>query len=76
MGINTYMIVIFIVLGSAEEFQEKAMEMCNRVKNAERVPPSSPSSSSPPPLHLPGERGDELEETNLQRGMVSISEVV
>ena len=64
------------VLGSAEEFQEKAMEMCNRVKNAERVPPSSPSSSSPPPLHLPGERGDELEETNLQRGMVSISEVV
>lgn len=70
------------ILGPVEGFQERAEVMCNRVKNAKRLPTnddlsktgsSSPPSSANSPMYLPGERGDELEAENLARGSIEMS---
>jgi L-2-hydroxycarboxylate dehydrogenase (NAD+) len=58
------------ILGSVEEFQQKAEEMCNRVKNAKKLP-SSPSNAE---IFLPGERGDLLETEQLKKGTVKVSD--
>ena len=44
------------------------MEMCNRVKNAKRLPDHEKSE-----IFLPGERGDSLEEQNLRNGYLKMS---
>lgn len=58
------------ILGSTEEFQEKAQEMCDRVKNAKKLP-SAPADYE---IFLPGERGDLLEAKNLKRGTLKVSD--
>jgi LDH2 family malate/lactate/ureidoglycolate dehydrogenase len=55
--------------GTLEEFQVNAMVMCDRVKNAKRLAGVSE-------IMLPGERGDEVEARNIERGSVEISEKV
>lgn len=55
------------VLGSKEEFLEKAMEMCNRVKNSSKLLEGFEE------VYLPGERGDLLEEKNLSKGFLEMS---
>jgi L-2-hydroxycarboxylate dehydrogenase (NAD+) len=57
------------ILGPLEEFQEKSLEMCNRVKAARPLPGSEQSG-----IYLPGERGDELEAKSLAKGTVFISD--
>ena len=57
------------ILGPVDDFQERAMEMCNRVKNAKRLPGHEKSE-----IFLPGERGDSLEEVNLRNGYLKMSE--
>jgi L-2-hydroxycarboxylate dehydrogenase (NAD+) len=58
------------ILGPIEEFQEKAAEMCSRVKNAKTLPDFDQS------IYLPGERGDEQEAESLSKGTIPISEVI
>lgn len=55
--------------GSLEEFQHNASIMCDRVKNAKKLAGVSE-------IMLPGERGDEVEARNMQRGTVEISRAV
>jgi LDH2 family malate/lactate/ureidoglycolate dehydrogenase len=61
------------VFGSdtVERFQESAMTMCNRVKNAKRLP-----SNEDQELYLPGERGDLLEKKHLESGHITMSSVL
>ena len=56
------------VLGPLEGFQERAAEMCNRVKNAKKLPGHDGDE-----IFLPGERGDLLEEENLRNGYIKMS---
>ena len=64
-------------LGSPEEFESKAMEMCMRVKNAKKLPFSQGSEGGGgDEIFLPGERGDALEAEQLSTGMVRVSEQV
>lgn len=55
--------------GSLEEFQHNAGIMCNRVKNAKKLEGVSE-------IMLPGERGDEVEAQNIERGTIQISQAV
>jgi LDH2 family malate/lactate/ureidoglycolate dehydrogenase len=55
-----------------EEFQENANLMVNRVKNAKILPDQSEGSQ----IWLPGERGDALEEENLRKGTLDLSDEV
>lgn len=57
------------ILGPIEGFQERAAEMCNRVKNAKKLPGHEHKE-----IFLPGERGDILEEEQLRKGYIRISE--
>ncbi len=57
------------VMGPPEDFQASAAVMCERVKNAKRLPGS-------PELFLPGERGDALAAENLALGSIPISDVI
>jgi len=61
-----------ILFGTLEEFQANANIMCGRVKNAKILPDQSEGSS----INLPGERGDALEEENLQKGTLELSDEV
>jgi L-2-hydroxycarboxylate dehydrogenase (NAD+) len=62
-----------IVLGtSLEEFQENANKMVHRVKDAKILPDHSEGES----IWLPGERGDTLEEENLTKGTLDLSDEV
>lgn len=54
--------------GNNVEFQERAMAMCNRVKNAKRLPGEEDKD-----LFLPGERGDILAARNLAEGTIQMS---
>jgi L-2-hydroxycarboxylate dehydrogenase (NAD+) len=56
------------ILGNTEDFKERAMEMCNRVKNAKKLPGQENSE-----IYLPGERGDILEGENLRNGYLKMS---
>ena len=56
------------ILGPIDDFQERAMEMCNRVKNAKRLPGHEETE-----IYLPGERGDILEDENLRNGYLKMS---
>lgn len=55
------------VMGPDNDFKERAMIMCNRVKNAKRLPDQEDKE-----LFLPGERGDAVADKNLQAGTVPI----
>lgn len=57
------------ILGPTETFQDRAMEMCNRVKSAKKLPGSENGE-----IFLPGERGDIAEEKNLKNGYIKMSE--
>ena len=56
------------ILGPVESFQDRSMEMCNRVKHAMRLPGHEDED-----IFLPGERGDQLEEVNLKNGYLRMS---
>ena len=56
------------ILGLTDDFHERAMEMCNRVKNAKRLPGHEKTE-----IYLPGERGDLLEDENLRNGYLKMS---
>lgn len=56
------------ILGPIEGFQERAAEMCNRVKNAKKLPGQEDHE-----MYLPGERGDLLEAENLSNGYIIMS---
>lgn len=56
------------ILGPIEGFQERAAEMCNRVKNAKKLPGQEHNE-----IYLPGERGDLLEAENLSNGYIKMS---
>ncbi|CAE7724163.1 mdh [Symbiodinium microadriaticum] len=51
---------------SLEEFQRGAAVMCDRVKNAKRLPGVAD-------LYLPGERGDSVESENIELGSIELS---
>eukprot|EP01038_Epipyxis_sp_PR26KG_P016404 gene16404-22367_t len=57
------------LLGNKEDFQKSAAQMCERVKNAKRLPGEENNE-----LYLPGERGDTLEEENLALGTIKIND--
>ena len=57
------------VMGPENDFQERAMTMCNRVKNAKLLPGFKE-------VTLPGERGDAVEQENLRLGTIPIPEGV
>lgn len=57
------------ILGPIEDFQASANEMCNRVKEAKRLPGHEDDE-----IYLPGERGDKLEESNIQNETIEIYE--
>lgn len=61
-----------VVFGTLEEFQANANIMCDRVKNAKLLPDHSEGAS----ITLPGERGDALEEENLRKGTLDLSDEV
>lgn len=61
-----------VVFGTLEEFQDNANIMVNRVKNAKILPDQSEGSH----ISLPGERGDALEEENLRKGTLDLSDEV
>jgi LDH2 family malate/lactate/ureidoglycolate dehydrogenase len=56
------------LLGPLEDFQERADSMCQRVKNAKRLPDFQDGE-----IYLPGERGDQLEAENIARGTIKMS---
>mmetsp|Transcript_17864 Transcript_17864/g.17189 ORF Transcript_17864/g.17189 Transcript_17864/m.17189 type:complete len:165 (-) Transcript_17864:1957-2451(-) len=56
------------ILGPIEGFQERAAEMCNRVKKAKKLPGKENQE-----IFLPGERGDLLEAENLSNGYIKMS---
>ena len=60
------------ILGPIEEFQSRANIMCNRVKNAKKLPHLEDDDDDGEIL-LPGERGDQLEEQNLLKGSLLMS---
>jgi len=45
--------------------------MCERVKNAKRLP-----GNDNEPLYLPGERGDQVAEENKRRGCIDLPEKI
>lgn len=53
--------------GSLEEFQSNAKIMCDRVKNAKKL-------EGVTDILLPGERGDEVEARNLEKGTIEVSD--
>jgi LDH2 family malate/lactate/ureidoglycolate dehydrogenase len=59
-----------IILGpdTPADFQAKATAMCDRVKNAKRLPGSEGKE-----IYLPGERGDAQGEENIARGTLRVS---
>jgi LDH2 family malate/lactate/ureidoglycolate dehydrogenase len=52
--------------GTLEDFQHSAGVMCDRVKNAKRLPGVAE-------ICLPGERGDSLERANLEQGSIELN---
>jgi LDH2 family malate/lactate/ureidoglycolate dehydrogenase len=62
-----------IVNGDAEEFKKNAMIMCNRIKNAKKLPTNLIDNIKTEEIYLPGERGDEVEEKNVENGIVDFS---
>lgn len=59
------------LMGPIEEFQENANIMCERVKNAKKLPTECTDKETP--IYLPGERGDELAEKQLMDGTIEVS---
>lgn len=57
------------ILGDADDFLQRATEMCDRVKRAKLLPTEEE-------LFLPGERGDRLEAENIAAGTLEIDEAV
>lgn len=57
------------ILGSVEEFQARANEMCVRVKEAKKLPGVKE-------MILPGERGDAIEAENIRKGSIDVSSKV
>lgn len=65
-------------LNTLEDFRSSAMTMCDRVKNAKKLPTDDASNSSidndgggkDDSIMLPGERGDLLMEENLRQGTI------
>ena len=55
------------VFGAKEDFLLRANAMCERVKHAKLL-------DGQQEILLPGERGDRIEETNLKRGTLLISD--
>jgi LDH2 family malate/lactate/ureidoglycolate dehydrogenase len=60
--------ISFFILGPIEDFQERAAVMCDRVKNAKRLPGHEDKK-----MFLPGERGDLLEAENIANGYIKMS---
>jgi len=61
-----------VVFGTLEEFQHNAGLMTARLKNAKILPDHSEGDK----MMLPGERGDQLEEENLAKGTMELSDEV
>ena len=64
-------------LNTLEDFRSSAMTMCDRVKNAKKIPTDDASNSNSDDsggkddsIMLPGERGDLMMEENLRQGTV------
>ena len=64
-------------LNTLEDFRSSAMTMCDRVKNAKKIPTDDASNSNSDEsggkddsIMLPGERGDLMMEENLRQGTV------
>ena len=57
------------ILGSKEEFLQRANEMCVRVKNAKLL-------QGHKEIVLPGERGDQLEAINIEKGTIPVSDTI
>jgi LDH2 family malate/lactate/ureidoglycolate dehydrogenase len=63
-------------LNTLEDFRSNAMTMCDRVKNAKKIPTDDASNSNSDgggkddSIMLPGERGDLLMEENLRQGTI------
>ena len=57
------------VMGNAAEFQANAMTMCNKVKNATKLPGHEN-------IYLPGEHGDQIEAEFLKRGEIDINAAI
>ena len=57
------------VMGNKEEFLASAELMCARVKNAKMLPGEKATT-----IYLPGERGDQVEQANLEAGTIDIDE--
>ena len=57
------------VMGSAADFQANAMTMCNKVKQAAKLPGHET-------IYLPGERGDYIEAEFLKRGEIDINAAI
>lgn len=57
------------IFGDELGFQQRAEEMCNRVKAAKLLPGMKE-------LYLPGERGDAVAQANLEKGTLSMSTTV
>ena len=51
--------------GTLEDFQRSAGVMCDRVKNAKKLPGVDD-------IYLPGERGDAVERENLELGTIEL----
>jgi L-2-hydroxycarboxylate dehydrogenase (NAD+) len=59
------------IVAPIEEFQARAAVMCDRVKNAKRLPGEEDKE-----IYLPGERGDRLAEERVRTGLIDISKAV
>lgn len=59
------------IIAPLDEFQTRAAVMCDRVKNAKRLPGEEGKE-----IYLPGERGDRLAEERLKSGVIEISRVI
>jgi|LauGreSBDMM110SN_4_FD.fasta_scaffold46721_2 LDH2 family malate/lactate/ureidoglycolate dehydrogenase len=57
------------IMGNPAEFQANSMIMCNKVKNAKKLPNHDK-------IFLPGERGDEIEAEFLRRGEIDLNSVI
>lgn len=57
------------IMGSASDFKASAMVMCNKVKNAAKLPGQDE-------ILLPGERGDRIEAEHLKRGEIDVNAAI
>lgn len=59
-----------VILGDKEQFIANANAMCDRVKNAKKLPDYHKE------IYLPGERGDVIENARLQAGFLEVADQI